>query len=250
MTGEVALSGKSLVKRFGGISAIDGADIEVAAGETCALIGPNGAGKTTLVGLLSGEIEADSGAIHLNGREITRLRTDQRARLGIGRSFQITSIFPDLSVIENVSLAVQIRGGHSFSFVRPVGTMRQVREPAFELLELVGLTDRAADQAGILSHGEHRRLEIALTLATRPKVLLLDEPMAGLGVEDSRQMLAFLQTLKGTYAILLIEHDMDAVFSLADRISVLVYGKVLASGSPDEIRTNRDVRIAYLGDEA
>ncbi len=248
MTGEPILAGRSLIKRFGGLVATDSATIEVFPGETCALIGPNGAGKTTLIGLLTGEITPDAGAVYLNGKDVTRLRTDERARSGIGRSFQITSIFPELTALQNVCLAVQVRAGHSFSFFRPARSFPEITDAAAELLGRVGLSECADEEASTLSHGEHRRLEIALTLASRPQVLLFDEPMAGLGPDESRQMVALLAGLKGQYSVLLIEHDMDAVFALADRISVLVYGRVLASGSPSDIRGNPEVRAAYLGD--
>jgi branched-chain amino acid transport system ATP-binding protein len=246
---EPLLAARGLVKRFGGLAATDGVDLDALPGEVHALIGPNGAGKTTLIGQLTGELRPDAGRVHFDGRDITGLPVFRRARLGLARSFQITSIFLDLSVVENVALAVQVHDGHSFRFWRAAYRDPHLQEPALALLERVGLVQRAQAIAADLSHGEHRQLEIALALATAPKVLLLDEPMAGMGPEESRRMIGLLQQLKGRVSILLVEHDMDAVFALADRVSVLVYGRVIATGTPDEIRTNSEVRQAYLGDE-
>ena len=244
---EAILAARNLVKRFGGLVATDGVTLAVEPNEIHALIGPNGAGKTTLIGELAGEIEADGGRILFEGRDITALPVERRSRLGLSRSFQITSLFLDMTAIDNVALAVQIRQGHSFRFWRGVGTDASVRNPARDALERVNLADRADALAGNMSHGEHRRLEIAIALASQPRMLLLDEPMAGLGPDEGRHMVELLRGLKGYYTILLVEHDMDAVFALADRITVLVYGRVIATGRPRDIRANEEVRHAYLG---
>ncbi len=238
-----------LNKRFGGVNATDDVNLEVEQGEIHAIIGPNGAGKTTLISQLCGAVQPDAGAIHFNGVDITHKPAHARARLGITRSFQITSLIMSMSVLENVSLSVQAHDGHSFRFWRPVAKIDHLRKKALEMLQMVGLETRADEPARALSHGEHRQLEIAVALASGADMMLLDEPMAGLGPEESATMVAFLKTLKGNRTILLIEHDMDAVFALADRISVLVYGKIIATGAPEEIRGNADVRHAYLGEE-
>ena len=243
------LSTDSLVKRFGGLAATDGLSLSVAEGELHALIGPNGAGKTTLIGQLSGELTPDSGSILFDGRDVTRLPVHKRARRGLARSFQITSIFPSFTALDNVSLAVQAHAGHSFRFWRDAARDRRLTDPARAVLERVGLGARADTRADALAHGEKRQLELAMALATGPRLLLLDEPMAGMGPEDSARMVELLQELKGGVTILLVEHDMDAVFALADRITVLVRGKDLASGTPAEIRNDPAVREAYLGDE-
>jgi branched-chain amino acid transport system ATP-binding protein len=219
------------------------------AGRAIALVGPNGAGKTTLVSQLTGNLRPDSGTIHFAGRDVTRLPTHARVRLGLARSFQITSVLREFTALDNVALAVQAHAGHSFRFLADARADRSLRDPARQLLADVGLADRADLRAAALSHGEQRQLEIAMALAGNPKLLLLDEPMAGMGVEESQRMVGFLRALKGKRALLLIEHDMDAVFALADRITVLVYGRAIASGRPDEIRTNAEVRQAYLGDQ-
>jgi branched-chain amino acid transport system ATP-binding protein len=238
-----------LVKRFGGLTATDQVSLDVYAGEIHAIIGPNGAGKTTLVAQLSGELRPDHGTIRFRGADVTALTADRRALHGLARSFQITSIFRDFSVIENVALAVQAHAGHSFRFLRPARRETMLIEPAREILAQVGLAGRQDVLAAHLAHGEQRALEIAMALATEPKLLLLDEPMAGMGPDDSARMVRFLVGLKGRYAILLVEHDMDAVFALADRISVLVYGRVIATDDPDGIRGNAQVREAYLGED-
>ena len=243
------LSTDSLVKRFGGLAATDGLSLSVAEGELHALIGPNGAGKTTLIGQLSGELTPDSGSILFDGRDVTRLPVHKRARRGLARSFQITSIFPSFTALDNVALAVQAHAGHSFRFWRDAARDRRLTDPARAVLERVGLGARADTCADALAHGEKRQLELAMALATGPRLLLLDEPMAGMGPEDSARMVELLQELKGGVTILLVEHDMDAVFALADRITVLVRGKDLASGTPAEIRNDPAVREAYLGDE-
>jgi len=246
---EPLLAARGLVKRFGGLTATDGIDLDAFPGEIHALIGPNGAGKTTLIGQLTGELDPDAGRVLFEGRDVTQLPVHRRAQLGLARSFQITSLFADLTVIENVALAVQIRSGHSFRFWRITSRDRTLLDPARAVLDRVGLAARANAPAAELSHGEHRQLEIALALASEPKVLLLDEPMAGMAPEESQRMIQLLRQIKGQAAILLVEHDMDAVFALADRISVLVYGRVIASGSAAEIRANDEVRQAYLGEE-
>jgi len=217
--------------------------------ELHAIIGPNGAGKTTLIHQISGLAPSDSGRILLESKEITHLTMPERVHRGLVRSFQITSILPGFSVLENVALAVQAHEGSSFRFFGRAAGEAKLNRQAMEALEEVGLADRAARRAGLLSHGEKRQLELAIALAAKPKVLLLDEPLAGTGPEESEGLIALLQSLKGRITILLIEHDMDAVFALADRISVLVYGQIIATGSPAEIRENRDVRVAYLGEE-
>jgi branched-chain amino acid transport system ATP-binding protein len=237
-----------LAKRFGGIVATDDVILNVAPGELHAIIGPNGAGKTTLIAQLSGQLSPDSGRIRFNGRDITGLPMHKRSARGLARSFQITSLFLDLSVLDNVALAVQAHAGHSFHFWRDARKERDLREPARAALERVGLIDRADRPAAALSHGEHRLLELAMALAGNPRMLLLDEPMAGLGPEESARMVEMLRALKKEFTILLVEHDMEAVFALADRISVLVYGRVIAFGTPDDIRANDQVREAYLGD--
>jgi len=238
-----------LSKRFGGIVATDDIALNVPAGELHAVIGPNGAGKTTLIAQLSGQLMADSGRIRFEGHDITRLPPYKRSALGLARSFQITSLFLDLSVLDNVALAVQAHAGHSFRFWRDARTETALREPAREALARVGLDKRADWPASALSHGEHRQLELAMALAGSPRMLLLDEPMAGLGPEESARMVDMLRALKNELTILLVEHDMEAVFALADRITVLVYGRVIASGKPDEIRNNAAVRDAYLGEQ-
>ncbi|MBB3263330.1 branched-chain amino acid transport system ATP-binding protein [Azospirillum sp. OGB3] len=238
-----------LVKRFGGLAATDGLSLSVAEGELHALIGPNGAGKTTLIGQLSGELSPDSGTILFDGRDVTSLPVHKRAQRGLARSFQITSIFPSFTALDNVALAVQAHAGHSFRFWRDAARDRRLADPARAVLERVGLGARADTRADALAHGEKRQLELAMALATGPRLLLLDEPMAGMGPEDSARMVELLQELKGGVTILLVEHDMDAVFALADRITVLVRGKDLASGTPAEIRNDPAVREAYLGDE-
>ena len=239
----------NLVKRFGGLVATDHVSLDVEQNEIHAIIGPNGAGKTTLIHQLSGMIEPDSGAILFNDVEITQLSAPSRCHAGLVRSFQITSILKNFTVLDNVALAVQARQGHSFRFWKAAQKDQTLRQPAQGILDEVGLGDRSHVLAGNLAHGEQRRLEIAVALATSPKLLLLDEPMAGMDSEASESMTAYLRSLKGKYTMLLIEHDMDAVFALADRITVLVYGQVIASGIPEEIRKNAEVRSAYLGDD-
>ena len=243
------LETSDLVKRFGGITATDRLSLAVAEGELHAVIGPNGAGKTTLIAQLAGELTPDQGRICFAGADVTRLPMPERARSGLARSFQITSICRAFSALDNVALAVQARSGHSFRFWRPARRDERIRAPARALLDRLGLAARADIPAATLSHGEQRQLELAIALGTRPRLLLLDEPMAGLGPEESARMVALLRELKREHTILLVEHDMDAVFALADRISVLVYGRCIATGTPAEIRADRAVREAYLGDE-
>ncbi|MFN4311127.1 MAG: ABC transporter ATP-binding protein [Ferrovibrio sp.] len=247
---EPVLKASNLVKRFGGLTATDDLSLDIREGEIHAVIGPNGAGKTTMIGQLIGELRPDSGSIRFMGEDITQLPVHRRSHLGIARSFQITSIFLNFTALDNVALAVQAHDGHSFRFWADARRDARLRDPALEALKQVGLAHRADVVASALSHGEHRQLEIAMALATRPKLLLLDEPMAGMGPEDSARMVAMLRSIKGSVTMLLIEHDMDAVFALADRITVLVYGHGIATGTPDEIRRNEQVRQAYLGDEA
>ena len=246
---EAALRIDGLVKRFGGLTATDHVSLDIAAGEVHAVIGPNGAGKTTLIGQLTGEIQPNDGRVIFGGRDITGLPVHRRSAIGLARSFQITNILADFTALQNVALAVQAHAGHSFRFWKPAARDTRLTGPAQEVLAKVGLAERAEVPAASLSHGEQRQLEIAMALATGPKVLLLDEPMAGMGPEDSQRMVEILRGLKGGLTILLIEHDMDAVFALADRITVLVYGRAIATGAPEEIRSNREVRAAYLGED-
>ena len=241
------LRAEGLSKRFGGLTATDALSLDVRPGELHAVIGPNGAGKTTLIGQLAGEIVPDAGRILFAGKDVSRLATHARVRLGLVRSFQVTSIFSGFTAADNVALAVQANAGHSFRFWRDARSDPALRRPALQALDRVGLAERADMPAASLSHGEQRQLEVAMALATDPTVLLLDEPMAGMGPEDSAGMVALLRGLKGSLSILLVEHDMDAVFALADRITVLVYGRAIASGPPATIRANRDVQDAYLG---
>ncbi|MBY6154594.1 ABC transporter ATP-binding protein [Vannielia litorea] len=244
------LETKGLMKSFGGIRATDDLTLSVEQGELHAIIGPNGAGKTTLITQLCGTQMPDAGTIHFKGRDITALAPHKRARLGITRSFQITSLIPDMTVLENIALAVQAREGSSYRFIRAAAGIPGIRDRAMGLLERVGLAEKAEMETRALSHGEHRHMEIAIALASRAELMLLDEPMAGLGPEESARMVALLTELKGQHTIVLIEHDMDAVFALADRISVLVYGHIIATGDPAEIRANKEVEAAYLGEEA
>ncbi len=238
-----------LVKRFGGLLATDHLSITLETGEIHAVIGPNGAGKTTLINQLGGEIQPDEGRIVFDGQDLTLLPTFRRALAGLGRSYQITSVFTDFSVLQNVCMAVQAHAGHSFGFWRAAASEAALVGPAMAALQLVGLETQAQRPVATLAHGERRQLEIAMTLATAPKLLLLDEPMAGMSHTESEGVVALLQKLKGRYTVLLVEHDMDAVFALADRITVLVYGRPIACGTPAAIRANADVREAYLGEQ-
>lgn len=240
---------RGLRKSFGALKATDDVSLTLRRGEVHALIGPNGAGKSTLMGQISGKITPDAGAVVLEGRDITGLSVAQRARAGLGRSFQVSSLIPEHSALRNVMLAVQARQSHSFRFLRPVMWDSSLRDEARAMLDRVGLGGRASVEAGVLSHGERRLLEIAVALALKPRCFLLDEPMAGLGAEGTARLVEFLDGLRREAPILLVEHDMDAVFRLADRISVLVYGRIIATGTADEIRANPQVRAVYLGEE-
>jgi len=231
------------------VVAVDAVSLEVAAGELHALIGPNGAGKTTLIHQISGSLPADAGTIIFLDNDITRLRAHERVKAGLARSYQITSIFRRFSVLDNLALAVQARSGSSFSFWRPVAAERALFDQARAIAGQVGLSGKLDIAAASLAHGEQRALEVGLALATRPKLVLLDEPMAGMGPEESQRMIELIGRVRESVAVLLVEHDMDAVFRLADRISVMVNGRVVASGAPQAIRMNAEVRKAYLGDE-
>jgi branched-chain amino acid transport system ATP-binding protein len=239
----------SLVKSFGGLLATDNLSFEVELGTIHAVIGPNGAGKTTLIRQITGETKPDSGTIIFDGKDLSDIPVHLRSALGLARSFQITNIFLDMSTWDNVALAVQAHAGHSFHFWKDARKDPVLREPALVFLQQVGLEERADIVAGQLSHGEHRQLEIAMALATRPKMLLLDEPMAGMGPEESKAMVKILQGLKRKLTILLVEHDMDVVFTLADQITVMVYGRGIATDAPEAIRKHPEVQAAYLGEE-
>ncbi|MDJ0957988.1 MAG: ABC transporter ATP-binding protein [Arenicellales bacterium] len=238
----------NLEKWFGGIKAVDNVNLRVNENEIHAIIGPNGAGKTTLISQVAGELKADSGQIRFRNEDITSLRPAQRARKGLARSFQITSVMLPMTLLENVSIAVQNRKGHSFRFWKSALDDNELIDEAIQALRMVGLDDRAHRIANEVSHGEHRQLEIAMAIAMEPELLLLDEPTAGMGPEESTDLIKILQRVKGQKTILLIEHDMDAVFSLADQISVLVYGRIIATGTKEEIRANPEVQQAYLGE--
>jgi branched-chain amino acid transport system ATP-binding protein len=240
---------EKLVRRFGGILATDHVSLDVAKGELHAIIGPNGAGKTTLISQLTGHLSPNSGNVFLGGRDITGMPAYRRSALGLARSFQITSLLPDFTAADNVALAAQAHHSHSFRFWANARKERVLRDAAQAALDRVGLGGRADVLVSRLSHGEQRELELAVALATRPQLLLLDEPMAGLGVTESARMVKLLQELRREVTIVLVEHDMAAVFALADRISVLVYGRVIASGAPADIRQNDEVKRAYLGDQ-
>ena len=240
---------ENLVRRFGGILATDNLSLDVAQGELHAIIGPNGAGKTTLISQLTGQLMSNSGSIHFAGQDITDLPAFRRSRLGLARSFQITSLLPDFTALDNVALAAQAHDGHSFRFWGDARKESRLRDAAHAALQRVGLDHRADAVVSELSHGEQRELELAVALATRPQLLLLDEPMAGLGTTESARMVKLLRELRKEVTIVLVEHDMEAVFALADRITVLVYGRVIASGVPAAIRANEEVKRAYLGDQ-
>ena len=241
---------KGLSKRFGGVIATDGVALDVKPGEVHALIGPNGAGKTTLVAQIAGDLSSDGGAIVFQGADVTRAPQHQRVRAGLARSYQVTSIFGRLSVLDNLALAVQARSGSSFSFWRPVASEESLAGEARAIAAEIGLSGREDVIATALAHGEQRALEVGLALATRPKLVLLDEPMAGMGPAESQRMIALIERVRAQVAVLLVEHDMDAVFRLADRISVLVSGRVIASGAPEAIRAHPEVKKAYLGEGA
>lgn len=247
MTALLAVSG--LVKRFGGIVVADAIDFDLQPGELHALIGPNGAGKTTFINLLSGELNPTEGHIAFDGQDITRMPASQRALMGLVRSYQITSVFPEFTALQNVMLAVQGQSQHSYEFLRDVRHDARLAMPASALLDELGLGQRQHVKVADMAHGERRQLELAMVLALQPKVMLLDEPLAGMSGAEADEMVAFLARLKGRYGIVLVEHDMDAVFALADRVTVLVYGKPIATGEPADIQHNADVRSVYLGDE-
>ena len=243
------MSVQNLVRRFGGILATDNLSLDVIPGELHAIIGPNGAGKTTLISQLTGQLTPNSGTIHFAGMDVTRLPAYRRSRLGLARSFQITSLLPNFTAIDNVALAAQAHDGHSFRFWADARKEKSLRGAARSALSRVGLAHRADTVVSELSHGEQRELELAVALATKPKLLLLDEPMAGLGATESARMVTLLQELRREVTIVLVEHDMNAVFALADRITVLVYGRVIACDQPAAIRRHDEVKRAYLGDQ-
>jgi len=247
---EPVLRISGLTKRFGALTVSDDVSLDLMPGEIHALIGPNGAGKSTLIKQICGELAPDTGTIRFAGRDLSGTGMVERARLGLARTFQVSSVAPDFTALQNVVLAVQGASRKTFSFLRPALADPALTEPAMRHMERVGLKGREAVPASILSHGERRRLELAMALAMEPQVFLLDEPMAGLGPEGSVELTAILDDLRHEAPILLVEHDMDAVFALADRISVLVYGRIIATGSVDEIRANPDVQSAYLGETA
>lgn len=242
------LHASQLTRRFGGLKAVNNVSVELHAGQVHAVIGTNGAGKSTLINMLSGEIPASSGSIRLFGHDITHLPQPIRAQAGIGRSYQRTTIFPSFTVFENCRLAAQAGRQRPWALWESASRCAGSVSIAERVLEAAGLIDLAKAQAGSLSHGKKRQLEIAMCLATDPKVLLLDEPLAGMGAEETERMLSLLESLKQTHAILLVEHDMDAVFRVADQITVMVNGEVIANDVPEAIRNNAEVQVAYLGD--
>ena len=247
----VALQAHHLTKRYGALVACDQVSLSLLPGEIHALIGPNGAGKSTLIHLLSGTIAPDAGKLLMGERDLTRLSPHARVRVGLSRSYQITNIFKQLSVFDNLMLAVQAHAGSSFEFWQSRSADRALHEAAIQLADQCAIDQGLWSQdAGVLPHGEQRKLEFALALAGQPSVLLLDEPMAGMGPDETIRLTELIASLRGRVTILLVEHDMQAVFRLADRISVLVYGRVIATGTPEEIRANTAVRQAYLGEES
>ena len=250
LAAEPVLEITGLVKTFGALRATDGVTLDLRPGEIHALIGPNGAGKSTLIHQICGTLRQDGGTIRFAGQDISRTGVAERARLGLGRTFQVSSLAPEFSALRNVMLAVQAKAGSSFRFFKPVMRDRSLLDTAMAMLERVGVAGRADIPAAELSHGERRQLEIAIALALGSKAFLLDEPMAGMGPEGSKRLTGFLHILRHEAPILLVEHDMDAVFALADRISVLVYGRIIATGTVEEIRRDPAVRTAYLGDHA
>jgi branched-chain amino acid transport system ATP-binding protein len=243
------LTVNGLMKSFGKLQVSFDLDLQVREGEIHALIGPNGAGKTTLISQLTGLLQPDAGTIYFKGKNLKNLPVHKRAQAGLARTFQITSVFQEFTALDNVALAIQATKGHSFKFWSNAKKDMQLRAPAMEALEVIGLLGRANTLASELAHGEQSLLELAMAMARKPSMLLLDEPMAGMSIEETKQVIKALKTLKGKVTMLLIEHDMDAVFSLADRLSVLVYGQIIATGTPDEIRANSEVQRAYLGEE-
>ena len=245
-----ALETEALTRRFGGLAAVDGVSLSCRQGEVHAVIGPNGAGKTTLINMLSGDLPASSGRIRLGGRDVTGLSADRISQLGVGRSYQKTNVFLPFTAFENCRLAAQSRLRTSMRFFRNARRHREVNEAAERALALAGLDTRGGARVAELSHGEQRQVEIAMALATQPTILLLDEPLAGMGGEESSRIVELLKRLVADHAILLVEHDMDAVFALADRLTVMANGRVLESGAPEEIRASRAVQEAYLGEAA
>jgi branched-chain amino acid transport system ATP-binding protein len=242
------LEAAALTRRFGGLAAVDQVTLDVHLGEIHALIGTNGAGKSTLVNMLSGELAPSSGALYMDGLDITTWSQARRARAGIGRSYQRTTIFPGFSLMENCRLAAQAHAQRAWRVWEGAQGCRISKESAARALHAAGLHDRADTLAGAVSHGQQRQLEVAMCLATEPKVLLLDEPLAGMGAEETERMLSLLESLRPTHAIVLVEHDMDAVFRVADRVTVMVNGQMIASDHPDRIRNNAAVKTAYLGE--
>lgn len=247
---DVILATKSLHKSFGALKATEDVSIDLKAGEIHAIIGPNGAGKSTLIAQISGSLKPDAGSVQLDGRDVSGLSTSQRAKAGLGRTFQISALAMEDTVLQNALLGALGHSGHPWRFWRPAAKDNLLRERAMSALDRVGLSDAADQITANLSHGQRRQLEVAVALTLSPKAFVMDEPMAGLGAEGSKAMMTFLDGLRAEAPILLVEHDMDAVFALADRISVLVYGRVIASGTVDEIRASKEVKEAYLGEEA
>jgi len=248
MSAQILLRGKNLTRRWGGLVAVNNVSIDLARGSVHAVIGTNGAGKSTLINLLSGEFPPSSGEVELLGQDISQWPQPRRARAGLGRSYQRNTIYPSFTVLENCRLSAQAQHQQAWAFWRSAEADPVTQQIGHDAAVRVGLGDVLHRQAGFLSHGQKRQLEIAMCLATAPQVLLLDEPLAGMGAEETERMLTLLQELKQDHAILLVEHDMDAVFRIADCITVMVNGNVIASGTPDEVRNNPDVRSAYLGD--
>jgi branched-chain amino acid transport system ATP-binding protein len=246
---EVLLSAQQLTRRFGGLAAVNGVSLEWWLGRIHAVIGPNGAGKSTLTNLISGDLPPSAGSVTLGGTDITGWTPERISRQGLGRSYQKTNLFLPFTVWENVRLAAQSRGAHAAHWLRRATTFADINLRAERALELAGLQARKDAVAGTISHGEQRQLEIAMTLATEPQVLLLDEPLAGMGTAEAERMVALLQRIKPQHAILLVEHDMDAVFALADRLTVMVNGQVIASGTLAEVRADAGVQAAYLGED-
>jgi ABC-type branched-subunit amino acid transport system ATPase component len=245
---DALLDVRGLRKRFGGVIATDGVDLQVQRGEIHALIGPNGAGKTTLVAQLAGQLPSDSGSVHFDGADVTRLVAHQRARRGLVRSFQITRLLKSLPVLDNLAFAIQATQGRIFNAWRPVRDDQELFGRAGELLQRLGLADKGGSHIEQLSHGEQRALEVGMTLASRPRLVLLDEPLAGMGAQESVGMTHLIDSLRRECAVLLIEHDVDAVFRLANRVSVLVNGRIIATGRPDAVRNDAGVMAAYLGE--
>jgi len=245
--GDVLLRGRGITRRWGGLVAVNEVSLDLQRGELHAVIGTNGAGKSTLINILSGEIPPSAGTVELLGQDVTAWSQPRRSQAGLGRSYQRTTLYPSFTVLENCRLAAQARTPKPWHWWQDAGRCEASLGAARAAAASAGLTDRLDRPAGLLSHGQKRQLEIAMCLATAPQVLLLDEPLAGMGAEETERMLALLQSLKADHAILLVEHDMDAVFRVADRITVMVNGAVIASGSPDEVRNSADVQAAYLG---